>query len=144
MRIFAAAQFWTFISCNGWPKASVIFKGSASHSSGSSQEVCYNGGQNGQRRCRPTDTQGGNRGSHEAVLNDMSSVLKRWRLRCFPVWILKCKHVPLCWPVASLWAPPTETQCLHTCFFLKDMFKNTRHLRYDRNVCVCVCVHESN
>lgn len=78
------------------PKASVTFKGSASHSSGSSQEVCYNGGQNGQRRCRPTDTQGGSRGSHEAVLNDMSSVLKRWRLRCFPVWILKCKHVPLC------------------------------------------------
>lgn len=24
-------------------------------------------------------------------------------------------------------------------FFFKDIFKNTRHLRHDRNVCVCVC-----
>lgn len=135
-----------FISCNDFLKASIIFKGSALHSFASSQEVWYNGGQNGQRRCPPPDThthtRGGSRGSHEVVLNDMSRVLKRWRLSCFTVWIWNANMFHF-----ADQSPPCECRPRRHCvcmslslFFFKAPFKNTQHLRHDRNVTVWVHV----
>lgn len=120
IRIVVAGQFGMFISCNGRPKASVILKRvSLAFLWKFTGSVLQWRTKWPEALSASRHTQGGSRGSREAVLNDMSSVLKRWRLRRFTVWIMKCKHVPLCWPVASPWEPPTETQCLHTCLFFK-------------------------
>lgn len=126
---FCGTPFQMFLSCNDFLKASIIFKGSALHSFGGSQEVWYNGGQNGQRRCPPTEQHththilGVSRGSPEVVLNDMTRVLKRWRLSCFTVWIWNANMFHFADRL-----PPCECRPRRHCvclFFFKAPFKNT-------------------
>lgn len=119
---FCGTPFQMLISCNDFLKASIIFKGSALHSSGSSQEVWHNGGQNGQRRCPPTETHtcwhththiGREQRKSWGGVKWHDQTFRKVETGLLHSVDLKCKHVPLCWPVASLLVPPTETPCLH-------------------------------